>query len=64
LRLQVKEAGGAVRTLLIADPNSVEVRGGEMKFACGPQKPRAVAIHYKPSKVAGVYGEVAGFEYK
>jgi tetratricopeptide (TPR) repeat protein len=64
LRLQIKEAGGAVRTMLIADPNSVEVRGGEMKFACGPQKARAVAIHYKPSKVAGVYGEVAGFEYK
>jgi tetratricopeptide (TPR) repeat protein len=64
LRLLVKEAGGAVRTMLIADPNSVEVRGGEMQFSCGPQKARAVAIHYKPSKVAGVYGEVAGFEYK
>jgi len=64
LRLQVRETSGAVRTMLIADPNSVEVRGGEMKFSCGPQKPRAVTIHYKPSKVAGVYGEVAGFEYK
>jgi hypothetical protein len=63
-RLQVKESSGAVRTMLIADPNVVSVRGGELKFACGPQKPRAVAIHYKPSKVAGVYGEVAGFEYK
>jgi tetratricopeptide (TPR) repeat protein len=63
-RLRVKVAGGAVRTMLIADPNAVEVRGGELKFACGPQKPRAVTIHYKPSKVAGVYGEVARFEYK
>jgi tetratricopeptide (TPR) repeat protein len=64
LRLRVKEAAGAVRTMLIADPNSVQVRGGEMKFACGPQKPRAVAIGYKPSKAAGVYGEVASFEYQ
>ena len=64
LKMQVKESGGAVRTMLIADPNSINVVGGEMKFACGVQKPRAILIHYKPSKVAGIYGEVIGIEFK
>ena len=64
LKLQVREASGAVRVMLVADPNGIDVRGGEMKFSCGVQKPREVVIHYKPSKVAGVFGEVAGIEYK
>ncbi len=64
LRLQVKDAGGKVYTMLIADPNSVDVKGGEMSFSCGAQKPRAVSIRYKPSTVSGVFGEVTGVEYK
>jgi len=40
------------------------VKGGETTFNCGVQKPRAVAIRYKPSTAAGVFGEVAGIEYK
>jgi hypothetical protein len=50
--------------LLVTDPNGIDVRGGEMKFSCGVQKPRAVAIRYKPSKAAGVFGEVTAIEYK
>ena len=64
LRLLVKEASGTVRTLLIADPNSIDAKGGEMKFSCGVQKPRTVVVRYKPSKVTGVFGEVTGVEYK
>ncbi len=64
LRLHVREANGTTRTLLIADLNAVDVKGGEMKFSCGVQKARAVAIRYKPTKVAGVFGEVTGVEYK
>lgn len=64
LRLQVKDAGGAARVLLITDPNGIDVKGGEMKFSCGVQKPRAVVIRYKPSTASGVFGEVTGIEYK
>lgn len=64
LRLQVKDAGGAARVLLITDPNGIDVKGGEMKFSCGVQKPRAVVIRYKPSAASGVFGEVTGIEYK
>jgi tetratricopeptide (TPR) repeat protein len=64
LKLQVKEASGTVRVMLIADANGIDVKGGEMKFSCGVQKPREVVIRYKPSKAAGVFGEVAGIEYK
>jgi tetratricopeptide (TPR) repeat protein len=64
LKLQVKEAGGAVRVMLITDPNGIDVKGGEMQFGCGAQKPRSVVVRYKPSKAAGVFGEVTGIEYK
>jgi tetratricopeptide (TPR) repeat protein len=66
LKLQVKETGGTVRVMLIADPNGIDVKGGEMKFSCGVQKARTVVIHYKPAtdSTAGVYGEVVGIEYK
>ena len=64
LKLQVKENSGTVRVMLIADPNGIDVKGGETTFNCGVQKPRAVAIRYKPSTAAGVFGEVAGIEYK
>ncbi len=64
MKLQVKDDGGATRVLLVTDPNGVDAKGGEMKFTCGVQKPRAVAIRYKPSKAAGVFGEVTGIEYK
>ncbi len=64
MKLQVKEAGGAARVLLVTDPNGIDVKGGEMKFSCGVQKARAVVIRYKPSKAAGVFGEVTGIEYK
>ena len=65
-KMSVKEAGGAVRVLLIADPNGISVAGGEMKFSCGAQTPRAVVIRYTPRKGAadGVFGEVTGIEYK
>jgi hypothetical protein len=59
----LREAGAA-RVLLISDPNGIDVKGSEMKFTCGVQKPRAVVIRYKPSKAAGVFGEVTGIEYK
>ena len=39
LKLQVKEAGGALRVLLVSDPNGIDVKGGEMQFSCGVQKP-------------------------
>jgi hypothetical protein len=66
LKLQVKEASGALRVMLIADPNDVDVKGGEMKFSCGVQKAQSVVIHYKPASdsTAGVFGEVVGIEYK
>ncbi len=66
MHLQVKEANGAVRVLLVVDHSGISVTGGEVKFACGVQKPRAVMVHYKPLKTpaAGIYGEVIGFEYK
>lgn len=66
LRLTVKDASGVVRVLLIADPSGISVTGGEMKFSCGAQKPKAVVIRYKPSKDAagGIFGEVTGIEYK
>ena len=67
LHLQVKDASGAVRVLLVADHAGISVTGGEVKFACGVvQKPRAVEIRYKPVKDAagGIFGEVTGFEYK
>jgi hypothetical protein len=62
----VKEANGTLRVLLIADPNGIAVKGGEMTFSCGVQKPRAVSIRYKPAKqpAGGIFGEVAGIEYK
>ncbi len=65
-KLSVKEASGTVRVLLIAEPNGISVTGGEMKFSCGVQKPRAVVVRYKPSKdpSGGVFGEVTGVEYK
>lgn len=65
LRLSVKDAGAVVRVLVITDSNGVTVTGGEMKFSCGAQKPRAVVIRYKPVKdSSGVFGEVTGFGYK
>jgi tetratricopeptide (TPR) repeat protein len=64
LRLSVKDSGGAVRILLIVDPSGISVTGGEMTFSCGVQKPRAVVVRYKPTKVSGVFGEVTGIEYK
>jgi len=64
LKLLVKEASGAERVLLIADPSGISVKGDKMTFSCGVQKPRAVEIHYRPSTVAGVFGEVVGIEYK
>ena len=52
--------------MLIADPNGIDVKGGEMKFSCGVQKARPVVIHYKPASdsAASVFGEVVGIEYK
>ena len=64
LKLRVKDADGAVRVMLIADPSNIDVKGGEMQFSCGVQKARAVVVRYKPSKAAGVFGEVTGIEYK
>ncbi len=64
LKLSVKEDSGAVRTMLVADASGIDVKGGDMKFSCGVQKARAVAIRYKPSTVNGVFGEVTGIEYK
>lgn len=46
------------------EPNGIDVRGGEMMFNCGVQKARDVVIHYRPSTIAGVFGEVTGIEYK
>lgn len=64
LRLQVKQPNGTVVVMLIADPNGINVTGGEMTFSCGVQKPREVSIRYKPSKAAGIFGEVTALEYK
>ena len=66
LRLTVKETGGAVRVLSIADPSGINVKGGEVTFTCGVQKPRAVIVHYKPAadSAGGVFGQVTGIEYK
>jgi tetratricopeptide (TPR) repeat protein len=66
LRLHVKETTGMQRVLLIADPANIDVKGGELKFACGAQKARTVIVRYRPtnSATAAIYGEVTGIEYK
>ena len=63
LKLEVRETGGATRTLLV-DPAGIDVQGGDHKFACGPQKPRAVVVHYTPSTVKGLFGQVTALEYR
>jgi len=68
-RLSVKDAAGVVRVMLIADTSGIGVTGGEMKFSCGAQKPRAVVVRYKPApdradQAGGVFGQVTGIEFK
>ena len=52
--------------LLIRDRGKIAVTGGEMTFACGVQKPRAVTIGFKPLKdpAKGTAGEVTAIDLK
>ena len=65
-RLELKDEKGATQKLLIRDLRKVAVSGGEMTFACGPQKPRALVVGYKPLKDAakGTAGEVTAIDLR
>jgi Tfp pilus assembly protein PilF len=65
-RLELKDEKGITQRLLIRDPHKIAVSGGEMTFACGPQKPRALLIGYKPAKDAakGTVGEVTAIDLR
>ncbi|MGC8792139.1 MAG: tetratricopeptide repeat protein [Bryobacteraceae bacterium] len=68
LRLVIESRDGKLVRLLVRDPSRVVVvGGGQLEFACGPQKqPRAVTIEYfpKPDAALGASGEVATIEYR
>ena len=65
LRLEVKDDAGKTLRLLVPDPSLVEMTGADPTVACGPQKPRAVRISYKPNKEKnGVSGEATRIEFR
>ncbi len=61
LRLMV-----GAKTFELSDPSNVNVRGGQISFSCGVQKPRNIVVHYKPlmTPVNGIAGEITGIEYQ
>jgi hypothetical protein len=65
-RLEIKDDKGATQRVMIRDPRKIGVTGGEMTFACGVQKPRAMTISYKPVKDAakGTAGDVTAIDLK
>jgi hypothetical protein len=66
MRVAIK-AGQEETRLLIRDPKSVVVTGGDLALKCGPMNPpRAVAIDYqpKPNPRLGAAGEVVAVTYQ
>ena len=60
-RLSIRVAGKKDTRLLIRDPKSVAVNGGEISLKCGPlSPPRAVSVDYQPKAEPklGASGEV------
>ncbi|MEK7404562.1 MAG: tetratricopeptide repeat protein [Acidobacteriota bacterium] len=61
-------AGGKKLSFLIADPDSVVIKGGGrgvVEFSCGPQKPRPIVIEYQPDAAArGTLGLVRSLEFQ
>jgi len=67
MRLAVRKEGQKDTRLLIRDPKSVVVTGGDLVLKCGPlNPPRAVAIDYQPKSSAslGAAGEVVAVTYQ
>ena len=63
LKLRVKDADGAVRVMLIADPSNIDVKGGGSHLAAECRR-RARWWCVTASKAAGVFGEVTGIQYQ
>lgn len=67
MRLAIRKEGQKDTRLLIRDPKSVVVTGGDLVLKCGPlNPPRAVAIDYqpKPSPKLGAAGDVVAVTYQ
>ena len=67
MRLAIRDAAQKETRLLLRDPKSVLVTGGDLALKCGPlHPPRAVAIDYqpKPSPKFGAAGEVVAVTYQ
>jgi hypothetical protein len=67
MRLVVRDASQKQTRLLVRDPKSVVVFGGELSLRCGPQRPpRTVSIDYRPKADAklGAAGEVVAVTYE
>ncbi len=67
MRIAVRDTAKKETRLLIRDPRTIAVNGGELSLKCGPQRPqRAVTIDYQPKTDAklGTAGEVVAVTYQ
>jgi hypothetical protein len=64
LRLVILTKEKKTVRLLIPDMSNVAVKGEQISFACGVQKPRQIIVDYtpKPDAKSGTAGEVAGID--
>ena len=66
LRLVILTKEKKTVRLLVADMSNVAVKGDQISFACGVQKPRQIVVDYAPKVDAklGTSGEVAGIDLR
>ncbi|HEX5430589.1 MAG TPA: hypothetical protein VFW83_01380 [Bryobacteraceae bacterium] len=66
LRLTIRPPSGPSVKLLVRDPNNLDVRGGQVQFACGAQRPaRTIKLVHdgKADAKSGTAGDVSMVEF-